>query len=343
MLIIHDERHRRQNGRFEFNDGGMVPCHETPQRAEIVLARVRETGAGPVVGPTAHGDAPIGRVHSADYLEFLSTAWDAWVEEHGDARDALPLNWIGPGMRRKHRPLNVDGRLGWHSFDAGTPIVAGTWEAARAGVDCALTAADAIRDGADAAFALVRPPGHHAGRDFLGGYCFLNNAAVAAQYLLDRGASRAAILDVDYHHGNGTQEIFWERNDVLFLSLHADPIHEFPYFSGHADEIGEGPGEGFNVNLPLPWGTDWATYAEALAHARRRVGAFGPDVLVVSLGADTYERDPISRFRLTSGDFTRLGAAIKAFGRPTLFTMEGGYAAAELGTNIVNVLTGFED
>jgi len=342
MLIVHDERHRRQQGRFEFNDGGMVPCHETPARADIVLARVLETGIGPVVAPTARGEEAIGRVHTTEYLDFLRTAWRDWVEEHGSASDALPLNWPAPGMRRRHRPLNIDGRLGWHSFDAGTPITDGTWDAARAGVDCALAAADAIRNGARGAFALVRPPGHHAGRDFLGGYCFLNNAAVAAQYLLDQGAARIAILDVDYHHGNGTQEIFWERGDAAFFSLHADPVHEFPYFSGHADEIGEGPGEGFNTNLPLAWGTDWRAYAEALAVARRGIEAFGPDALIVSLGADTYERDPISRFRLSSEDFIRMGAAIGAIGRPTLFTMEGGYAVDDLGINIVNVLSGFE-
>ncbi|MBP2312243.1 histone deacetylase family protein [Azospirillum soli] len=342
MIIVYSEEHRLQAGRSELNDGQLVPCYEKPARADIVRGRVETAAIGPIVEPTAHGVEPLVRVHDAGYLEFLRTAWGEWVAEHGDW-DALPLNWVAPGMSRRHVPKNIDGKLGYYSFDAGTPITAGTWRAVTAAADVALTGADHIRVGDRAAFSLCRPPGHHAGHAFYGGYCFLNNAAIAAQSLRDHGAARVAVLDVDYHHGNGTQEIFWERNDVLFISLHADPIQEFPYFCGYADEVGAGAGEGFNLNLPLPWGTDWASYAEALGTAAERIKAFGADALVVSLGADTYGGDPISRFRLLSEDFLRMGGALARIGLPTLFVMEGGYAVDDLGINVANVLTGFEN
>ncbi|WP_298373642.1 histone deacetylase family protein [Azospirillum sp.] len=341
MIIIHSEEHRLQSGRSELNDGQLVPCYEKPERADIIRDRLAAIGLGPMAPPVPHGLEPLARVHDVGYLGFLQSAWDEWLVEHGDW-DALPLNWVAPGMRRRVVPRSIDGRLGYYSFDAGTPITAGTWRAATAAANGALTGADRLRAGDRSVFALCRPPGHHAGRAFYGGYCFLNNAAVAAQSLRDHGAARVAVLDVDYHHGNGTQEIFWERGDVLFVSLHADPIDEFPYFSGHADETGAGAGAGATLNLPLPWGTDWAAYAEALAVAARRIGDFAPDALVVSLGADTYGGDPISRFRLLSEDFLRMGAALAAINLPTLFVMEGGYAVADLGVNVGNILTGFE-
>ncbi len=341
VIIIHSEEHRLQSGRSELNDGQLVPCYEKPERADIIRDRLAAIGLGPMAAPDPHGLEPLARVHDAGYLGFLQSAWDEWLVEHGDW-DALPLNWVAPGMHRRVVPRSIDGRLGYYSFDAGTPITAGTWRAATAAANGALTGADRLRAGDRSVFALCRPPGHHAGRAFYGGYCFLNNAAIAAQSLRDNGAARVAVLDVDYHHGNGTQEIFWERGDVLFVSLHADPIDEFPYFSGHADEMGAGAGAGATLNLPLPWGTDWAAYAEALAVAARRIGDFAPDALVVSLGADTYGGDPISRFRLLSEDFLRMGAALAAIKLPTLFVMEGGYAVADLGVNVGNVLTGFE-
>ena len=341
MITIYSEEHRHQAGRSELNDGQLVPCYEKPVRAEIILSRVREVGLGAVVAPAAHGVEPLARVHDAGYLDFLRTAWDEWVREHGDW-DALPLNWLAPGMHRRVVPRSIDGRLGYYSFDAGTPITSGTWRAATAAADVALTGAGWISGGERAAFALGRPPGHHAGRAFYGGYCFLNNAAIAAQSLRDGGAGRVAVLDVDYHHGNGTQEIFWKRDDILMVSLHADPRDEYPYFCGHADETGAGAGEGFNLNLPLPWGTDWRAYADAFRVAAERIAAFHAEALVVSLGADSYGGDPISRFRFLSEDFLRLGEAVAGIGLPTLFVMEGGYAVADLGVNVVNVLTGFE-
>jgi len=245
-------------------------------------------------------------------------------------------------MPRNVPPRDIDGRVGYYCLAGETAISEGTWEAAQAASDVALTAQRLVAAGAPAAFALTRPPGHHAARDMYGGYCFLNNAAIAAQAFLDGGAARVAILDVDFHHGNGTQEIFYRRADILFLSLHGDPLDAFPYYLGGADETGAGPGEDCNVNYPLPPGTAWEPWAEALEDACRRIAAYAPEALVVSLGVDTFKADPISFFRLESADFLRLGARLARLRLPTLFVMEGGYAVAEVGLNTVNVLEGFE-
>ncbi len=341
MKTVYSERHRLQDGKAELIGGKLLPCFERPQRAELILARVREVGLGLVLAPDAFGLEPLARVHAGNFLRFLETAWDGWVAEHG-ACDALPLCWPTRQLRQIE-PDTIDGKLSYFSFDAGTPITAGTWQAARSAADVALTAAELIAAGRErAVFALCRPPGHHAARDCYGGYCFLNNAAIAAQALLDRGAARVAILDIDYHHGNGTQAIFYERADVLFLSLHADPRQEFPFFLGHADETGLGAGADCNRNYPLPWGTGFARWSEALEDACGHLGTYRPDAVVVSLGVDTFKGDPISRFALLRDDFPIIGARIAALALPTLFVMEGGYAIAEIGLNAVNVLTGFE-
>jgi acetoin utilization deacetylase AcuC-like enzyme len=231
--------------------------------------------------------------------------------------------------------------MGLFSFDAGTPLMAGSWAAARHGAACAWTAAQRVAGGERAAFALTRPPGHHAGADFFGGYCFVNNAAVAAQALRDTGVERVAVLDVDYHHGNGTQAIFYGRDDVHFASLHGDPLTDYPYYLGHADERGEGRGEGFNHNLPLPRGTGFAAWRAALKTALARIAEVKAGALVVSLGVDTFEGDPISGFKLKSDDYLRMGEDLARAGLPTVFVFEGGYAVAEVGVNAVNVLEGF--
>jgi acetoin utilization deacetylase AcuC-like enzyme len=264
-----------------------------------------------------------------------------WAAE-GLGPVALPFCWPVPGLRRDTPPERIDGLLGHYSLDAGAPFVPGTWAAVKASHDCALTAAALVAGGARAAFALCRPPGHHAGRSFAGGYCYINNAAVAAEWLRGRGHGRVAVLDVDYHHGNGTQAIFYDRADVFVANIHADPRVEYPFFLGHADERGMGAGEGFNLNLPLPHGTDWSGFAPALDRACDAIAAFGATAVVVSLGVDTFGGDPITRFRLTSADYPLMGARIAALGLPTLFVMEGGYAVAEIGVNAVGVLTGFE-
>jgi acetoin utilization deacetylase AcuC-like enzyme len=340
MITVYSDDHRLQDGRAELNNGKLVPCFETPRRADLVLGRVKEVGLGPIVPPQGFGLDPVRRVHADDFVAFLAVAWEAWVAEHGDY-DALPLTWLAPGMRRR-RPDHIDGQLGYYSFDAGTPITAGTFRAATAAADVALTGARLVAQGERGVFALCRPPGHHAGRAFYGGYCFFNNAAIAAQALRDGGAARVAVLDVDYHHGNGTQEIFFARGDVFFASLHADPAQEFPYFSGYDDETGSGAGEGCNANFPLPFATGVERYVETLDEALARIARFGAQALVLSLGVDTFKGDPISRFRLDSPDYMAIGRRIAALSLPTLIVLEGGYAVEAIGVNAVNVLIGFE-
>ena len=341
MKTVYSDKHRLHDPQVEFSGGRFVPGFEVPRRAEMVLARVKEQRLGPVLPPDVDALSAIARVHDAAFVEFLETGYTEWRKVYGDS-NAIPATWIGPAMRRR-LPNRIGARFGYYCFDAATAMTAGSWLAARAGAEVALTAQGFIAQGERAAFALCRPPGHHAGHDFYGGYCFLNNAAIAAQAFRDGGAARVAILDVDFHHGNGTQEIFYRRNDVLFCSLHGHPEDEYPYFSGFADERGEGAGEGFSHNYPLRPGTAWDTYRPALADAVARIAAFGPDAVVVSLGVDTFERDPISRFKLRSEDYLRIGEIIAALNRPTLFVMEGGYAVEEIGINAVNVLTSFQE
>ena len=340
MIVIYSEEHRQQHGRAELSDGRLVPCFEKPERADIILERLREVGMGPVEAPERFGMAAIERVHTPDFVAFLRTAWDEWSAENGDI-DALPLTWLAPGMRRI-LPTTIDGKLSYYGFDAGTPITRGTWAAATSAVDVALTAAARVAGGERVGFGLCRPPGHHAGSSSYGGYCFLNNAAIAAQWLRDQGAGRVAVLDVDYHHGNGTQEIFYRRGDVLFISIHADPRQEYPFFAGHADETGEGAGAGATCNLPLHRGADWDVYAKALAAAVARIRAFSPDALIVSFGADTFEHDPISQFCLTREDYVRMGEMIGRLGLHTVALMEGGYAVEALGVNTANFLAGLQ-
>ena len=342
MKTIYSEDHRLQDGKAELIDGKLLPCFEMPRRAEIVIGRVRDMGLGEIRPPVSQGRAPIDRVHDRAFVDFLEGAWAEWIEDGRDW-DALPLNWQVRGMRGDRAPETVDGKLSYYSFDAGTPITSGTWRAVTASVNVAVTGQKLVRGGERAVFSLCRPPGHHAAQDYYGGYCFLNNAAIAAQAFRDGGAARVAILDVDYHHGNGTQSIFYDRDDVLFCSLHGHPAQEFPFFLGYEDETGQGKGEGYNRNYPLRWGTEWEPWREALEDACARIAAFRADALVISLGVDTFKEDPISKFKLESENYLEIGRMIEGLGKPTLFVMEGGYAVEEIGINAVNVLTGFEE
>ena len=301
---------------------------------------VRESDLGEISAPDAFSLDPILAVHDADYIAFLETAWQEW-RDAGYAGEVIASVW--PARRMQSRvPRFIDGKIGYYAMAAETSICEGTWAAALASKDVALTGAKALLEGERGVFSLCRPPGHHAALDMYGGYCFLNNAAIAAQYLRDQGAERVAILDIDFHHGNGTQDIFYERDDVLFCSLHGDPEDAFPHFLGYADETGSGRGVGFNHNYPMPPGTLFAQWQEALADALARVNEFSPQYLVVSLGVDAFENDPISFFKLTSPDFLTTGRMIGALDIPSLFVMEGGYDIDEVGVNVVNVLKGFE-
>ena len=323
--------------------GEMVPCFEVPDRVDHVAKELQRRQWGRILAPDAFDDSLLYSIHPARYLDFLKGAWAEWValDPTHAARDALPSAWPVRTLRSDVLPANFAARMGLFSMDAGTPLTSGTWVAARAGADCALTAAQAVVGGARSAFALSRPPGHHAGADFFGGYCFLNNAALAAQHLRNQGVARVAVLDIDYHHGNGTQAIFYDRPDVFFTSIHGDPHTEYPFYLGYADECGAGAGLGTNLNLPLPRGSDFATWSAALTQALAALARFGAQALVVSLGVDTFEGDPISGFTLRSGDYLRVGAQIAQANLPTVFVFEGGYAVAEVGVNVANVLQGF--
>ena len=341
MKVFYSPAHLDHAPPEEFEGGKLTPAVEVPERAERVKAEIIRRGIGPVCAPLDFGMAPIGRVHDAGLVRFLGEASALWRKEYGeDAPPAIPSAWPGRGMRNRFEG-DVESRLGSYAFDTATPILKGTWSASLAAVNCALSATADVKGGTRAAFALARPPGHHASADMFGGYCYLNNVAVAAQWLADRGV-RPAILDVDYHHGNGTQSIFYRRNDVLFCSIHGDPVFAYPHFLGFADETGESAGEGANLNLPLPMYAAWDVYGEAFDEAAKRIAAFGPDVLLVSLGLDTFEADPISKSKLTATDFLRLGEKIAALGKPTVFLFEGGYNLDALAQITVNVLEAFE-
>ncbi|MCD5995185.1 histone deacetylase family protein [Pseudomonas sp. CDFA 602] len=340
MLTIYSDDHRLHHGRCELIDGQLMPCFEMPSRADHVLERIRTRNIGPVLPPDDFGLAPLLRVHTQAYLTFFQQAWARWNDMGRDG-DLLPYTWPARTLRGVI-PESLHGELGYYSFDAGAPITAGTWQAAYSAVQVALTAQRAMNAGARSAFALCRPPGHHAASDVMGGYCYLNNVAIAAQAFLDQGAAKVAIIDVDYHHGNGTQSIFYSRSDVLFTSIHGHPEAEFPFFLGYGDETGEGDGAGYNFNYPLAAGSGWDRWSEALEQACKEVERYDPNVVLISLGVDTFKDDPISQFKLESDDYLTMGERLARLGKPTLFVMEGGYAVEEIGINAVNVLEGFE-
>jgi acetoin utilization deacetylase AcuC-like enzyme len=351
MITFFSPKHNLHAPEYEFFRGERVACFESPSRADFVRAELVARGHE-IREPDVDCAAVLRQVHSARYLAFLESAWAQWVavDAGNAARQPFPSVWPVRTLRSDMEPQNFTAKLGLYSMDNGTPMVAGTWAAAKAGADAAASAAVLVSNDSPikASFCATRPPGHHAGADFMGGYCFLNNAAVAAQTLLNQinlrnaGSAKVAILDVDYHHGNGTQSIFYDRADVLFVSIHGDPRTEYPFYLGHADETGEGAGHGFNLNLPLPAGSSKAVWFAALATACEKIKQYGAEALVVSLGLDTFEDDPISTFALKTSDYLELGKQLKQLGLPTVFILEGGYAARELGVNASNALAGFE-
>jgi acetoin utilization deacetylase AcuC-like enzyme len=342
MLTFASDAHRQHHPRQPFIDrDGLTVPPEVPERAERIRAAIDAAGFT-VETPAEHGLEPILRVHTAPYVEFLEHAHERWrtmMDAPADG-EAVPY---ARAIRGQPRPASqsIIADLGWYSHD-NDALLAGTWAASVGAVDVTLSAWEAVADGlSNQAYALARPPGHHAAADSYAGYCFLNNAAIASEAWTARGA-RVAILDVDYHHGNGTQQIFYDRDDVLFVSLHADPADEYPFFLGFSSERGEGAGDGCTHNYPLPLGTTWDTYEPALDAAAGVITAFAPDALIVSLGVDTAAEDP-DRFELVGEDFTRIGARIGALQLPTVLVQEGGYDLGVIGRNVVNVLRGVED
>ena len=341
MKIIYSKDHFGHAGIKELRGEDWVGMADNPERMRIILAALADRGLRDVHSPAPHGPEAILRVHDAGFLRFLEHGYPMWAVRHGAGSAAFARSFGMRGMAQTPDETSIDAMLSAYTFDIFSPLVAGSWAAIRSAADVALSGAAAMQDGAQSVFSLCRPPGHHASQDLAGGYCYLNNAAIAAQFHRDQGARRVAILDVDYHHGNGTQRIFYDRADVLFVSLHGRPEQEYPFLLGFAHETGAGAGAGFNVNLPMPKGTTMDGYGAALDSAVQRIRAYAPDMLVVSLGVDTFEGDPVGGFHLQTDDFLRVGQAIGRIGLPTHFVMEGGYALDALGANVANVLSGY--
>lgn len=332
MRTIFDPRQLLHAPSREFHNGGWTPYAEVPARAAAIRATL-----GAHEAPADRGEAAIRAVHDAAYIDHLKTGPAEWA---AGGREGDMIGYAFPVVgRRPLRLERIDARAGRYAMDAATPLTPDSWTSSYWSAQTVLHALDHVLGG-QAAFALCRPPGHHAGADYCGGYCHLNTAAIAAQAARDAGLAKVAILDIDYHHGNGTQDIFWSRGDVFYASLHADPATDYPFYWGHADETGAGAGKGATLNLPLPQGTTLDAFRRAQGRALEAIARFAPDLLVVSFGADTWEGDPISHFRLATADYAVLARDIAACGWRTLPVMEGGYALDVLGANVASFLGG---
>jgi acetoin utilization deacetylase AcuC-like enzyme len=340
MKVYYSEAHRKHEPPFEIFDGGLrVPYLENPDRMDRILNALHTIDWAEILEPRDFGLDPIYAVHDKDYVDFLASCWIEWLDsEAKDKSTLLPATFAL--RRHPQKPTSLLGRAGYHIMDLSACIVEGTYQAALASANCALSAAEAVVNGARAAFALCRPPGHHAGKDYAGGYCFINNASVAANWLSSK--QKVALLDIDYHCGNGTQDIFYERDDVLTISIHADPNFEYPYYAGYANETGKGVGLGFHKNFPLERSTDDALYLSALEEALHLIRQFEPKYLVVSAGMDIYADDPLGTIKVTTAGIGEIGKRVSALGLPTIIVMEGGYNNDALGRNIVSFLGEFE-
>jgi len=340
MKIYYSETHRRHDPPFEIFDGGLrTPYLENPNRMDRVLNALRETDWAEILEPADFGLNPIYAVHDKDYVDFLASCWTEWLDSKPkDASVFLPATFALRHQPKK--PKSLLGRGGYYIMDLSACIVAGTYEAALASANCALSAARAVADGERSAFGLCRPPGHHAGKDYAGGYCFINNASVTAHSISSKG--KVALLDIDYHCGNGTQDIFYSRDDVLTISIHADPDFEYPHYIGFANERGNGRGFGFHHNLPLPAGTDDTAYLATMDHALELIRGYKPKYLVVSAGMDIYADDPLGTIKVTTDGIREIGKRIAALNLPTAIIMEGGYNNDALGRNITAFLGEFK-
>jgi len=338
MKIVYSDKHAQHDPQTFIVRGVKQRSAEQPERATRLLEAAK--GAGhEITGPKAFGLPPVQAIHRPEYIDFLQIAAREWAKLPGASAEVVPN--VHPARYPATYPKSLVGRAGWHQVDTGCPIGPGTWAAALASAEVATTAADMVLSGTREAYALCRPPGHHAYADMAGGFCFLNNTAIAAQHLRAKHA-RVAILDVDVHHGNGTQGIFFERADVLTVSIHADPSSYYPYFWGHAHETGAGAGDGFNFNLPLPLGSADAPWLEAGDKALARIRDFTPTALVVALGLDASESDPLQGLKVTGAGFAAMAAKIAGLGLPAVLVQEGGYLSDDLGRNLVHFLAGFE-
>lgn len=337
MKTLFHPTQRTHDPKHFLSSGAPRPNPEQPARIDALLGAVAALGLA-VEQPADGGLGPIAAVHSAEYLQFLQTIYARWQHIPDASEEVIPN--IHPGRHGAGYPLSAVGQAGYHQADTACPISAATWDSSYWSAQTALAATAQVLGGESAAYALCRPPGHHAFTDMAGGFCFLNNTAIAAEAVV-RAGGRPAILDVDLHHGNGTQGIFYGRGDVLTVSIHADPARYYPFFWGYAQERGEGPGLGANLNLPIPRGTGDEGFMEAVAAGVARIRAFAPDVLIVALGLDAFEGDPFGGLAVTTPGFARIGAAAAGLGLPTVVVQEGGYLCPELGGNLQSFLSGF--
>jgi len=336
MKVFYSEAHRKHEPPFEVFDGGLrTPYMENSDRMDRILHALHQTDWAELCEPKDFGLDPIYAVHDKDFIDFLASCWTEWLAS--EARDKSTLLPATFALRRHpQKPTGLLGRAGYYIMDLSACIVEGTYPAALASANCALSAAEFVSNGHRVSFALCRPPGHHAGKDYAGGYCFINNASVAANWLSSKG--KVALIDIDYHCGNGTQDIFYERDDVLTISIHADPHFEYPHYWGFADETGSGAGLGFHKNVPLAKGTDDARYLLALEEALKLIRKFEPQHLVISAGMDIYADDPLGTIKVSTNGIGEIGKRIASLNLPTVVVMEGGYANEVLGRNIVAFL-----
>ena len=341
MKAFWDAAQLGHTPRFFLQRGQVRPNYETPARAEALLAGCAAAGLA-VTSPAPATQAALEAVHGADYLQWLEQAAGEWSAMQDAGPEVVANMHPSPEMlvTGGRPPSSVIGRAGWFSADAACPIGPGSWPAIAAAAACALAAADEAACNRDC-YALCRPPGHHAYAARAGGHCYLNNAALAVERLFSHGARRVAVLDIDSHHGNGTQGIFWARDDVLFTSVHGDPAGYYPWYVGHADELGGGAGAGFNRNFPLAAGTDDLGWLAALDAALRVIDRFGADALVVSLGFDASQDEPLNFLSVSRDGFARAGAAIGRLALPAAFIQEGGYNTETLGPLLQAFLAAF--
>ena len=343
MITIYSSKHSLRNAKTELYGGELVRPFERPERMNYILDEIKNQKLGKIKHPKEIDFGIINKVHDEDYINFLNVAWNEWIKE-GFKGEAIPNIWPSRSMDSKIIPNFIEGKLGYYSLAGETSISEGSIEAAYESVKVVITASEMLQNNnISNIFSLCRPPGHHASQNQFGGYCFFNNVAIAAEHFKTKGAKKIFILDVDFHHGNGTQSIFYDRSDVFYASLHGDPMYAFPYFLGHADEEGIGTGQGYNKNYPMLPGTTYDIWSEALDDSIKKISTFNPEILIISLGVDAYENDPISFFKLKSEDFIDLGKRLSKLKIPTLFVMEGGYAIKDIGVNTVNTLKGFEN
>ena len=339
MLVIHHPDQALHDPEQVFRLGTWIAQPDRAERYRIFL-QVAEAGRHRIALAPETGLGPILKVHDPDYIAFLQTAHARWRELPGAGPDAIPN--VHPTHRMHRKPTNFLGELGWYSNSTSCPIAQDTWTSIYASARSAIRAADAVAATGAPAYALCRPPGHHAYPDLMTGVCYLNNAAIAAERLAAR-YGRVAVLDIDVHHCNGTQHIFWTRADVFVASVHCDPRQTAPFYAGHADETGDGAGRGANLNIPLPMGTGDGPFLGGVDQALAAISAFGPAALVVSLGFDASEHDPTQTFKVTFDGFAEAARRIRALGVPTLLVQEGGYLSPHLGENLRSFLTAFEE